>query len=28
VVGIYGPGTITDDIIKDVRKSVYGETVG
>lgn len=28
VVGIYGPGTLTDDIIKDVRKSVYGETVG
>jgi len=28
VVGIYGPGTLTDDIINDVRKSVYGETVG
>jgi methylmalonyl-CoA mutase C-terminal domain/subunit len=25
VSGIYGPGTPTDDIVKDVRKSVLGE---
>jgi len=24
VVGVYGPGTITDEIIKDIRRSVYG----
>jgi methylmalonyl-CoA mutase C-terminal domain/subunit len=26
VAGIYGPGTITDDIIRDIRKAVLGET--
>jgi methylmalonyl-CoA mutase C-terminal domain/subunit len=25
VSGIYGPGTPTDDIVKDVRKAVFGE---
>jgi methylmalonyl-CoA mutase C-terminal domain/subunit len=25
VSGIYGPGTPTDDIVKDVRKAVLGE---
>jgi methylmalonyl-CoA mutase C-terminal domain/subunit len=24
VVGVYGPGTITDDIVRDVRQAVYG----
>jgi methylmalonyl-CoA mutase C-terminal domain/subunit len=24
VVGVYGPGTITDSIIKDIRRAVYG----
>jgi len=27
VVGVYGPGTITDDIIKDVRQAVAGAAV-
>lgn len=27
VVGVYGPGTLTDDIIKDVRRAVAGATV-
>jgi len=27
VVGIYGPGTITKDIIQDIRDSVLGESV-
>jgi methylmalonyl-CoA mutase C-terminal domain/subunit len=26
VVGVYGPGTITDDIIRDIRRAVRGET--
>jgi len=25
VVGIYGPGTLTEDIIRDVRQAVLGE---
>lgn len=25
VAGIYGPGTITDDIVRDIRKAVLGE---
>jgi len=24
VVGVYGPGTLTDDIIRDVRSAVFG----
>lgn len=28
VVGVYGPGTITDDIIRDIRQAVLGTTVG
>jgi len=27
VVGVYGPGTITDEIITDIRRAVRGETV-
>lgn len=27
VVGIYGPGTLTEDIIQDIRESVLGESV-
>ncbi|HEY5671959.1 MAG TPA: cobalamin B12-binding domain-containing protein [Anaerolineales bacterium] len=27
VVGVYGPGTITDEIIKDVRQAVAGAAV-
>jgi methylmalonyl-CoA mutase C-terminal domain/subunit len=27
VVGVYGPGTLTDDIIRDVRQAVSGEAV-
>ena len=27
VVGVYGPGTLTDDIIKDVRQAVTGAAV-
>jgi methylmalonyl-CoA mutase C-terminal domain/subunit len=27
VVGVYGPGTLTDDIIKDVRRAVSGAAV-
>ena len=27
VVGVYGPGTLTDDIIKDVRRAVTGAVV-
>ena len=27
VVGVYGPGTLTDDIIKDVRRAVTGAAV-
>lgn len=27
VVGIYGPGTITDDIVRDVRMVVFGDSV-
>lgn len=26
VVGVYGPGTLTDDIIRDIRQAVHGET--
>jgi len=26
VAGVYGPGTITDDIVRDIRRSVLGET--
>ena len=26
VTGIYGPGTPTDDIVKDIRKAVLGES--
>ncbi|MFL7870423.1 MAG: cobalamin B12-binding domain-containing protein [Anaerolineales bacterium] len=25
VAGIYGPGTLTDTIVQDIRKSVYGK---
>src|SRR5512147_29914 len=25
VVGVYGPGTLTDDIIRDIRQAVTGE---
>jgi methylmalonyl-CoA mutase C-terminal domain/subunit len=24
ITGIYGPGTITEDIIKDIRNAVFG----
>jgi methylmalonyl-CoA mutase, C-terminal domain len=24
VVGVYGPGTITEDIVKDIRQAVFG----
>lgn len=27
VVGVYGPGTLTDDIVADVRRAVTGEAV-
>jgi methylmalonyl-CoA mutase cobalamin-binding subunit len=27
VVGVYGPGTLTEDIIADVRRAVTGEAV-
>ena len=27
VTGIYGPGTSTDDIVKDVRQAVYGQPI-
>jgi methylmalonyl-CoA mutase C-terminal domain/subunit len=27
VVGVYGPGTLTDDIVTDVRRAVAGEAV-
>ncbi len=27
VAGVYGPGTLTGDIVKDIRHSVKGETV-
>ena len=27
VVGIYGPGTLTDDIVRDVRMVVFGDSV-
>jgi len=27
VVGVYGPGTLTDDIVKDVRRAVTGAAV-
>jgi methylmalonyl-CoA mutase C-terminal domain/subunit len=27
VVGVYGPGTLTDDIIKDIRQAVTGAAV-
>jgi methylmalonyl-CoA mutase C-terminal domain/subunit len=27
VVGVYGPGTLTDDIVKDVRRAVSGAAV-
>jgi methylmalonyl-CoA mutase C-terminal domain/subunit len=27
VVGVYGPGTLTDDIIRDIRQAVTGEMV-
>ena len=27
VVGIYGPGTLTDDIVNDVRQAVYDQPV-
>ena len=27
VVGVYGPGTLTDDIVTDVRRAVTGEAV-
>jgi methylmalonyl-CoA mutase C-terminal domain/subunit len=26
VVGVYGPGTVTDDIVNDIRRVVLGET--
>ncbi len=25
VAGIYGPGTLTDDIVRDIREAVFGE---
>jgi hypothetical protein len=25
-VGIYGPGTLTDKIVQDIRESVFGKT--
>ena len=25
VVGIYGPGTSTEDIVRDIRKAIFGE---
>ena len=28
VVGVYGPGTITDEIIHDIRRAVRGEAAG
>lgn len=28
VVGVYGPGTLTDDIIRDIRRAVLGTTAG
>ena len=27
VVGVYGPGTLTDDIVKDIRRTVTGAAV-
>ncbi len=27
VVGVYGPGTLTDDIVKDIRRAVTGAAV-
>jgi methylmalonyl-CoA mutase C-terminal domain/subunit len=27
VVGVYGPGTLTDDIVNDIRRAVAGEAV-
>lgn len=27
VVGIYGPGTLTDDIVREVRMAVHGDSV-
>jgi methylmalonyl-CoA mutase C-terminal domain/subunit len=27
VVGIYGPGTLTDDIVHDVRSAVFGDSI-
>jgi methylmalonyl-CoA mutase, C-terminal domain len=27
VVGLYGPGTLTEDIIQDIRQAVLGESV-
>jgi methylmalonyl-CoA mutase C-terminal domain/subunit len=28
VVGVYGPGTLTEDIIRDVRQAVPGQAAG
>jgi methylmalonyl-CoA mutase C-terminal domain/subunit len=28
VMGVYGPGTVTDDIIRDIRAAVSGAAVG
>jgi methylmalonyl-CoA mutase C-terminal domain/subunit len=28
VAGVYGPGTITDDIVRDIRLSVMGDLTG
>ena len=28
VAGVYGPGTITDDIVRDIRLSVIGDLTG
>lgn len=25
VAGVYGPGTLTDDIVRDIQKAVFGE---
>ena len=27
VVGVYGPGTLTEDIIRDIRQAVHSQTV-
>lgn len=27
VLGIYGPGTLTDDIVRDVRLAVFGDSI-